>query len=199
MSLPDLFEATREKLVAGPTAPDAPAAATAGGAPFAASEFDFDMQHQQQDEWCWAAVATSVSLFYDPASGWTQCEVAKKVLKRDTCCDDGETCNEPTQLDWALKATGNLRGKIIDGTTTYARLNDEIGNRRPLGCRIRWPDQAGHFVVVRGYSDNQAGGQTEHWLKVEDPWDGPTDITYDKFLTKYRDTGTWTHSYRTEP
>jgi hypothetical protein len=37
---------------------------------------DFTMQHQQQTNWCWAAVSTSVALFYDPVSTWTQCAVA---------------------------------------------------------------------------------------------------------------------------
>jgi hypothetical protein len=31
------------------------------------------MQYQESNEWCWMAVATSVSHFYNPASTWTQC------------------------------------------------------------------------------------------------------------------------------
>ena len=33
------------------------------------------MQYQETNEWCWMAVATSVSHFYNPASTWTQCQV----------------------------------------------------------------------------------------------------------------------------
>lgn len=42
-------------------------------------EIYFSMQHQQQSNWCWAATATSVALFYQPASGWTQCQVASSA------------------------------------------------------------------------------------------------------------------------
>lgn len=33
------------------------------------------MQYQETGEWCWIAVATSISHFYNPASTWTQCQV----------------------------------------------------------------------------------------------------------------------------
>jgi hypothetical protein len=33
------------------------------------------MQYQESNEWCWIAVATSVSHFYNPSSTWTQCQV----------------------------------------------------------------------------------------------------------------------------
>lgn len=37
------------------------------------------MQYQETTEWCWMAVATSVSHFYNPASTWTQCQVMTVV------------------------------------------------------------------------------------------------------------------------
>lgn len=37
------------------------------------------MQYQETNEWCWMAVATSVSHFYNPASTWTQCQVMTVV------------------------------------------------------------------------------------------------------------------------
>jgi hypothetical protein len=33
------------------------------------------MQYQEANLWCWIAVATSVSHFYNPSSPWTQCQV----------------------------------------------------------------------------------------------------------------------------
>ena len=42
---------------------------------------DFSMHHQQQTNWCWAAVSTSVALFFNPSSGWTQCAVANGELQ----------------------------------------------------------------------------------------------------------------------
>ena len=37
------------------------------------------MQYQETTEWCWMAVATSISHFYNPASTWTQCQVMTVV------------------------------------------------------------------------------------------------------------------------
>ena len=37
------------------------------------------MQYQETNEWCWIAVATSISHFYNPASTWTQCQVMTVV------------------------------------------------------------------------------------------------------------------------
>jgi hypothetical protein len=37
------------------------------------------MQYQETGEWCWIAVATSISHFYNPASSWTQCAVMTVV------------------------------------------------------------------------------------------------------------------------
>jgi hypothetical protein len=37
------------------------------------------MQYQETGEWCWIAVATSMSHFYNPGSTWTQCQVMTVV------------------------------------------------------------------------------------------------------------------------
>jgi hypothetical protein len=42
------------------------------------------MQYQETGEWCWIAVATSISHFYNPASTWTQCKVITTVLQTRT-------------------------------------------------------------------------------------------------------------------
>ena len=46
----------------------------------------FTMQVQTQSNWCWAATATSVSLFYTSSSTWTQCTVANGELNLTDCC-----------------------------------------------------------------------------------------------------------------
>jgi hypothetical protein len=52
-----------------------------------------NMQYQLMKEWCWIAVTTSVSKFYNAASTWTQCSVLTaqlnktgQVAKPGTCC-----------------------------------------------------------------------------------------------------------------
>lgn len=202
MSLPNSFESTRQPL---DPAEEITAAAgeelPAGGGPPSGTALSFHMQTQTQAEWCWAAVSTSVSRFYDSGSAWTQCEVVEAELSKDTCCQDGGTsdCNRPWYLDRALRRTGNLRA-ANSGTLSYSDLNGEIKDGRPLGCRIRWPDDSGHFVVVHGYTNKTGdGGRTENWVQVADPLFGPSDLTYDVFRTRYRKTGAWSHSYKTKP
>src|SRR5262245_50136888 len=112
----------------------------------------FAMQHQQQTQWCWAAVSTSVSLYYDPSSTWTQCTVVNAELGQTTCCNNGSSaaCNQPWYLDLALTRTGNLTA-VTGGTTTFAGIRSEIDAGRLLGVRIGWSGGGGHFVVLEGY------------------------------------------------
>lgn len=36
---------------------------------------NFAMQHQAQDQWCWAATSVSIAAFYEPNTSWTQCSM----------------------------------------------------------------------------------------------------------------------------
>src|SRR5918911_1240122 len=70
----------------------------------------FNMQPQQQTNWCWAATSTSVDHYYDPGSGWTQCGVADGELGRTDCCGAGAAgpCNVYGTLDTSLQRVGNF-------------------------------------------------------------------------------------------
>jgi hypothetical protein len=83
----------------------------------------FEMQTQDQINWCWAAVAVSVTDFLDPqpiAIAWTQETLATKLLNSQSpasvlnCSLPNEAssttqCNQPEALDVALTITKNLR------------------------------------------------------------------------------------------
>lgn len=152
----------------------------------------FIMQTQKQTKWCWAAVATSVALFYDPDSKWTQCEIANKTLGQTNCCSSGATppCNVSYHLDEALSVAGCLlryRGGIVD----FWEIRDQIDKGRPLGVRFGWADNQGHFVIIEGY-DSEA--QT---ISICDPQDGVSNFEYMVFCTRYLGDASWTHSYFT--
>jgi hypothetical protein len=87
-------------------------AAPLGGAAAGSKKLNVSVTPQQQTNWCWAAVSTSVSHFYSSASGWSQCTVANAALPRTDCCGVGAPdplrCNRPWYLDKALHVTGNL-------------------------------------------------------------------------------------------
>lgn len=155
----------------------------------------FTMQTQQQTQWCWAAVATSTSLYYNPSSIWTQCKLVNAELGQTTCCTNGSTaaCNQPWYLDNVLNTTGNLDA-FSSGTMAFVDLRAEIDAGQPLGVRIGWSGGGGHFVVIEGYKP----GPAEQRVAIDDPWYGASDLTYTAFASSYRGSGSWTHSYTTE-
>ena len=158
----------------------------------------FDMQHQLQDNWCWAAVSTSISIYFDENSGWTQCKMVNQALEETTCCNANsastDTCNRQWYLHKALEKTGNL-SQLERGAQTFEKIANEIREGRPLGCLIKWDDGegGGHFVIISGVDEE------EQTLDILDPWNGPTDdLPYNVFAKKYRGDGLWTYSFYTK-
>src|SRR5262245_55532768 len=160
---------------------------------FAWRRLDFSMQHQQQTNWCWAAVSTSVALFYNPASTWTQCAVANGELGRNDCCGTGASgpCNVYGFLGSSLTRVGHLDHQT-GSTSTFAQVQSEVNGGRPLCVRTAWSGGGAHFLAIIGYRI------LSNILAVDDPWYGKSDVSYSTFLTAYQGTGSWTHSYFTQ-
>jgi hypothetical protein len=158
-------------------------------------EMYFSMQHQQQSNWCWAATATSVALFYKPASGWTQCSVANNELGRTDCCAGGASgaCNVYGYLDQALNVVGRL-DHWVGGTATIAQIENEVTFARPLGIRVAWAGGGAHFLCIMGHYN--AGGVD--YVTVDDPIYGRSDVAYSTLQSAYQGSGTWTHTYYTK-
>jgi hypothetical protein len=155
---------------------------------------NFAMQAQQQTNWCWAAVSTSVSAFFDNATTWTQCRVVNGELGRTDCCTQGSStnCNVPWFLDRALTRTGNLRS-MTSGSPTMNDVRQDVDNNRPLCVRIGWSGGGGHFVAIDGYNSDL------DMVAVDDPWFGASDVALNVLQTAYQGTGSTTHRYRVEP
>jgi Papain-like cysteine protease AvrRpt2 len=155
----------------------------------------FDMQHQLQTNWCWSAVSTSVSRFYNAASAWSQCSLANAELGETACCADGSTaaCNRDWYLDRGLSRVGNLQS-WAGAAVPLSEVEHEVNAGRPLGVRIGWQGGGGHFVVLAGYDDPGTG---PGFLRVEDPWYGRSRMAYSAFRNAYQGTGSWTHTYHT--
>jgi hypothetical protein len=157
---------------------------------------DFCIQHQRHSNWCWAAVATSVALFYQPAGKWTQCVVANSALGRKDCCRKGAggTCNVIGHLQNSLTVVGHATAPPhVVGTAGFDRAQAEIDGGRPLGARTQWEGgDTGHFVTIVGYH------RVVELLTVDDPLYGRSHVDYRTFCTDYRGSGTWTHTYYTK-
>jgi papain like cysteine protease AvrRpt2 len=174
----------------------APADRDLGEAPRAALpswvRLNFAVQHQLQDQWCWAAVSTSIAVHYG-SSRWTQCSVVNSELGQSTCCEDGSAgaCNQPWYLDRALKRVGAL-GKVEKGKPkNLDKVRKEIDGRRPVGIRIGWSGGGGHFVTIEGYRSDSGT------IAIEDPWYGASDVPFGAMAGSYQGSGSWTHTYFT--
>jgi hypothetical protein len=152
------------------------------------------MQTQQQTNWCWAAVATSVSHFYDAASTWTQCAVANAQIGRTDCCGSGAggPCNIYGFLDDALTRVGHF--DHFAGVATFSSIDDEIEADRPVGIRVAWSGGGAHFLAIIGCLEDAT-----NYVALDDPIYGKSDVAFATLSSTYQGTGSWTHTYYTKP
>ena len=153
-------------------------------------EVDFSMQHQTEIEWCWAADAVSIDLFFDKTSRLTQCAVANTVLGRTDCCTnpDSPDCDQPQSMTHVLTTVGRLR-LHLKTPLSFDDLKQEIDSGKPVGAHISWETEGGHIPIIVGYRE---GSQT---LAIADPLYGQSEVDYDTFKTSYRQIGRWDESY----
>jgi hypothetical protein len=166
---------------------------------------DFNIELQQHNNWCWAAVAVSVDRYFDRKSTWCQCRVASKMAKMEklkvkncgTCQKPKhapKACNRPWSLDKALKIVDRLKGKPPLRPLTFEQTERRIKAGRPVCVRIQWGGgQGGHFVVISGYATGKSGSR---WVDVEDPHAGSSTWRYDEFRENYQYAqGHWVETY----
>ncbi|MFL5155636.1 MAG: papain-like cysteine protease family protein [Microvirga sp.] len=182
--------ASREAASAG-----ARAEAAAAGRP-QSGKLVFSIQKQLQTQWCWAAVSTSVSLYFNRSSTWTQCTVANTNLKRSDCCGSPSNCNTPSVLEVPLKITGNLR-TMMDRRLSLNEVQGEISGNSPVCARIAWHGGGGHFVVVSGWLV-AADPDESQYLYISDPIYLDSRVALDEFPSAYQGGGDWTHTYLTD-
>lgn len=181
---------------AAPPPPPPPPAPPPGPPPLS-NPLLFTMFHQEQFNWCWAAVALSVARYYNttPIWGW-QCQIASAGLGF-VCSPAGQNannCDVPWYLDQALGVTNNFKTSA-PGAASIPQIQVEIDGGQPLGVRIGWSDGGGHFCCVTGYF--YVAGAI--WVHIEDPCYKQSSLPYSDFCSKYQSYGTWTDSYWTKP
>jgi hypothetical protein len=143
----------------------------------------FQMQTQEQSNWCWCANAVSIANFYGGA--WTQGQLANTQLGQTTCTVDGSTavCNVQSPEPGPLSTVGHL-SSWRTGTPTFSEIQTEVDGGRPVSTRIQWTGGGGHFVTVTGYLEN-----TE-FITVQDPGGTTSDIRLSTFVSAYNGNGT---------
>ncbi|MEP2103767.1 MAG: papain-like cysteine protease family protein [Parasphingorhabdus sp.] len=157
------------------------------------NSLNFIMQNQTQTQWCWAAVSTSISLFYQSGSTWRQCKVANKAWSRTDCCGAGASglCNNPWYLDRALKLV-EVFDRMTGASESFVASKSEIDSGNPLCLRVGWSNGGGHFLAIVGWRKTSNGNE---YYDVDDPIYGRQTILKFQLESSYQGRGKWTHSY----
>ncbi|HZI58164.1 MAG TPA: papain-like cysteine protease family protein [Verrucomicrobiae bacterium] len=164
-------------------------------------EKPFKIQQQEQTQWCWAAAAASICVFYEDATAQKQCELANRFLEEMRngvdCCANGSSndCNLPFDLSDALRHLGHMQAPPR-GALPYDRLSTEITANSPVALRIQLADFSAHFVVATACEETSDG---RRWVKVADPATGNVvTMEYDDLVSNFRPGAAWDQSYLTK-
>lgn len=172
-----------------------PASPTGGGAAFSEIAIPFQVQSQEMDNWCWAAVTSSVVEYLDPrqAGAWTQCAVASAELAKSCCVTPRpDPCDQTNTLDGPLNRVGHLRQSVISGYIGARAIATELDADLPVPIRVQWPSRGGHFLSIRGIK--KVGDVTS--LHLTDPIFGFSTIDGNLLVHGgYQNNGSWSHTY----
>jgi len=169
------------------------------------------MKEQEQCNWCWAAVAASISSFMPLPPGMpaplSQCQVASEVIGSD-CCNDGHAlygcpnspCNQPELVENALNRIGHYGGSNSD-VPDQTTVTGQIDGNCPIVGKIQWNDAQpqNHYVLIVGYTTDSSGVFA---LLIADPSD-PTGTISQSYSRDelasggYRQYGQWIGTYFT--
>jgi hypothetical protein len=162
----------------------------------------FEMEWQELQEWCWAAVAVSVRKYLNgDVPNWTQPSLATPVLRAEhqispavDCDANPDLCDFGAALDDAALQTGNLapQGTLVDQFLTFESIVKWVDQKMPIGARIAWFGGGAHFIAIDGYRDAGAAGKMVH---IQDPFFGPALLSYDDLVSNYPPGGVWQDTY----
>lgn len=161
---------------------------------------------QEQSEWCWAAVSSSILGYYKkPLS---QCAIAEYARTKATWHDYGQVdcCKSPSgacnywNYNWGypgsiqdILQTNGIENSGVPGVLTHAQVRTEVAARRPFVIRWAWTTGGGHFIVGTGLVDST--------LYYMNPWPGEGAKIADYSWVASSSDHTWdgTNTLRTSP
>jgi len=157
----------------------------------------FQTQQQILDEWCWAAVASSISFNYDPNSNWQQNALAGTVL--NSVCSNvtaanastaPDICHQGSSLSDVMQNYTHNLGWVVQRYLTLDEIFYQINNGWPICCQIYWENlQQEHYIIIYGYDGNS--------IAIGDPEAGVCSADYNDLINSYR-SGQWVRSYGTQ-
>lgn len=145
-----------------------------------ANPLAFKMQQQQCDNWCWAAVTSSIEAYYPPpggSQGTPQCQLAMTYTGEPNCCSRPVpcACDKQNNLVTPLSNSGHLQADPIDGPIQPGQIADQIRQGNPICCQV-WiggDSSRGHFLVITGYD-----AATNDVIAVDPARDGTYNGTF---------------------
>lgn len=157
---------------------------------------NFRTQKQILDNWCWAAVTSGVSFFFDANSRWVQSALAATLISNScaginqvNASTASDTCNATLDVARSLRITGNFAADLMR-PLSFNEVIDQVNKGFPICCQIVFPDlQTSHFVVIYGYQSSN--------IVIGDSQAGIFNIPYTSFLTNYRG-GKWRRTIGTK-
>jgi hypothetical protein len=174
----------------------------------------FELETQQEAQWCWAAVAVSVNNFLDQPGTWTQTALASQVLNLvcSAVPNPEDPCDQAFTLHGPLAATGNLfnpGGAKFDQFVQFADLQAYwAAVPYPICVRIAWDDGSdrAHFIALAGTTALVEGQQLVTVFDPSPTGFGPAQWDYDVLQSHYQGPpmttgpkGHWTDTYFVQP
>jgi hypothetical protein len=142
-------------------------------------------QVQPNEFWCWAAVASMVTAYYESAGKplLSQCQVAANALNILNCCDSSpapESCLKLWDLSEALQSIGyNAQNNWFSDISV---VGNEIAGQRVLAALMYFKNSGVlHYVLVNGCDDTT--GQES--VYVTDPAGSVGEVPWNTFLYNY--------------
>jgi hypothetical protein len=157
---------------------------------------------QEQSYWCWVAVGSGISSFYDHVV-YQQCYVVTIVFQaihppfNTNCCQVDASqppCNGESGADQALDhPRHHFAGNVAP--LGFDNAKAQIDQGRPFVAAINWSGGGSHFVAITGYVF--AGDPAYPNVYVQDPVYGPSWQL--PGLHSYQGSGTWVGTTLSQP
>jgi hypothetical protein len=152
------------------------------------------IEHQHQDQWCWAAVTQAVCRGFGQVA--TQEDIVCQTLNNPSCATAPDTCDLPFPVQFALQTMGRLNSQA--GVLSFADIGEQIDNQqRPVVIQIAFNGPLGetnHYCLIKGCGDI---GSVPH-VTILDPAPengAESHLAYDDLCSGLTLGGPWTDSF----
>jgi len=155
-----------------------------------------DLPHQEQSNWCWAAIARSLAGYYG-LGDFSQSDIVGRMFGRPGDERAANEFNVTALLGEAVRVVG-VSAQWSPGRASFHRIAQSIDAGRPVCVCIQWPTGESHYAVIEGYAPRHEE------LAITDSLFGPSIHPYSAFPHAYqaRDAiwrGTWWTAPAVEP